>query len=333
MHTDKPAAVSVHIVTYNSAEDIGSCLEAVLAQTYPIAAIVVVDNASADDSLRRAALIKERMLERDNPVPAQAPAWVLLANSANAGFAPAHNQAMAATASEYALVLNPDVVLAPDYIARLVQRMEADRSLGSATGLLVRKSDPATADSAGLTMNGIRRAFDRGAGQPAAQWSESGYVFGVSGAAALYSRRMVEDIAIEGQFFDADFFAYKEDVDVAWRAQLYGWKSWFDAGASALHERGWKEEGRSAKPLVIRRHSFINRYRMLLQNEPARSLPWTLLKSLPYEAAVHGYLLLKEPRVPAAWGQLLRDLKPLLHKRRIIQGQAKRRRSHSPATD
>ncbi|MNJ79887.1 hypothetical protein D3C77_780690 [compost metagenome] len=67
-------------------------------------------------------------------------------------------------------------------------------------------------------MNKIWRAFDRGAGELVQEWMESTEVFGVSGAAAMYSRTMIEDISIHGEFFDADLFAYKEDVDVAWRA-------------------------------------------------------------------------------------------------------------------
>ena len=52
-------------------------------------------------------------------------------------------------------------------------------------------------------------------------WQQSGEIFGVSGAAPVYARRMIEDIRIEGQFFDESYFAYKEDVDVAWRARRW----------------------------------------------------------------------------------------------------------------
>lgn len=298
--------VSIHIVTFNSETDILDCLEAVHAQTYAVNGIVVVDNSSSDETVSRI------MSKYKNSV-------TLICNPLNTGFAPAHNQAIAASDADYMLVLNPDVVLAPDYVARLVERMEADPRIGSATGKLLFKGDPTIVDSTGLRMNRIRRAFDRGMGEPAENWKKSGEVFGVSGAAAMYSRRMIEDISVDGEFFDGSFFAYKEDVDVAWRAQLLGWKAWYDAEAIGYHERGWKTSGRGSKPLFIRRKSYLNRYKMLVKNEPARTLLKTLIFALPYEIAVHGYMLLKEPGVLRAWGSWGAEWKTLKRKRKAIQ--------------
>ncbi|MFC6648299.1 glycosyltransferase [Paenibacillus rhizoplanae] len=224
----KLKTVSVHIVTYNSADDIAECLSAVLAQDYPVKKIVVVDNASTDGSAEKvrafyheltqgsarmridplhsvdAAAISSNTAASANYVGSlespYIPNLVLLENEHNTGFAPAHNQAIAGTSTDYVLVLNPDLTLAPDYISRLVARMEADSRIGSATGKLLLKADHSLVDSTGLRMNKARRAFDRGAGEPADQWNESGEVFGVSGAAAMYSRRMIEDISVEGEF-------------------------------------------------------------------------------------------------------------------------------------
>ncbi|MNW54558.1 hypothetical protein D3C74_321660 [compost metagenome] len=221
------------------------------------------------------------------------------------------------------LVLNPDLTLEPDYISRLIARMEADPRIGSATGKLLLKADHSLVDSTGLRMNRARRAFDRGAGEPAAQWPESGIVFGVSGAAAMYSRRMIEDISVNGEFFDADFFAYKEDVDVAWRAELFGWLAYYDAEAVGYHERGWKTSGRDSKPMFIRRISYINRYKMIYKNEPAHTLFSTLLYSLPYEVAAHGYMLLKEPKLIKAWSSFFAQRRNLKEKRKYIQAKVK----------
>lgn len=350
----KPITVSVHIVTYNSADDIAECLAAVLAQDYPVKKIVVVDNASTDGSAEKVRAFYHQFSQDPTQAlskPAQSlnsavtitngdilpstahsgqnadslppPTLVLLENEQNTGFAPAHNQAIAGTTTDYVLVLNPDLTLAPDYISRLVARMEADPRIGSATGKLLLKADHSLVDSTGLRMNKARRAFDRGAGEPAGQWNESGEVFGVSGAAAMYSRRMIEDISVEGEFFDADFFAYKEDVDVAWRATLFGWKAFYDTEAVGYHERGWKTSGRSGKSMFIRRISYINRYKMLYKNEPSRTLLLTLLYSLPYEIAAHGYSLLKEPKLLGAWTTFFAQRAALKHKRRYIQEKAK----------
>ncbi|WP_342563247.1 glycosyltransferase family 2 protein [Paenibacillus sp. FSL R7-0345] len=312
--------VSIHIVTYNSADDITECLTAVLAQDYPIHSIVVVDNASGDGS---AGKVAEFYSSADLPKPK----LILIEKKVNTGFAPAHNQAITATDTDYVLVLNPDLALAADYVSRLVNQMEKNPQIGSATGKLLLKADPTLVDSTGLRMNKARRAFDRGAGEPAENWTESGAVFGVSGAAAMYSRRMIEDISVEGEFFDGDFFAYKEDVDVAWRAQLFGWQAYFDAAAIGYHERGWKTAGRGGKSIFIRRISYINRYKMIYKNEPSRTLLQTFIRSLPYELAAHGYMLLKEPGLIKAWSSFRAQLTSLKDKRRYVQKKAAGKRS------
>lgn len=297
--------VTVQIVTYNSAQDIAQCLEAVNRQTYPIKNIIVVDNASSDDTLERVRSFGER-----NQV-----SILCVENQANTGFAPAHNQAMRLSSSDYVLVLNPDVILEPDYIVFLVKIMESRSEIGSATGRLVLQSDPGIIDSTGLNMNKIWRAYDRGASEPAAQWMNSAEVFGVSGAAAMYSRKMIEDISILGEFYDEDFFAYKEDVDVAWRAGLLGWKGYYCAEAVGVHKRGWKKGSRGAQPLFIRRHSFINRYMMIYKNLSGTNWLRNLPYLMTYEIAVHGYILLREPKVLGAWFDFWRQL-PRLRKKR-----------------
>lgn len=317
--------VSVHIVTYNSADDIIDCLEALMAQDYPIQQVVVVDNASADGCAEKVKTFYSEInsasdRDSDSVPPAR---LVLIQNHENTGFAPAHNQAIAATDTDYVLVLNPDLTIATDYISRLISQMEANQRIGSATGKLLLKADHGLVDSTGLRMNGARRAFDRGAGELADQWSESGTVFGVSGAAAMYSRRMINDISIDAEFFDADFFAYKEDVDVAWRAQLFGWQGYYDAEVIGYHERGWKTSGRSNKPMFIRRISYINRYKMIYKNEPARTMLKTLVFSLPYEFAANGYMLLREPQLIKAWQSFFSELPALKKKRKNIQTRLK----------
>ncbi|ULO08048.1 glycosyltransferase family 2 protein [Paenibacillus sp. 19GGS1-52] len=325
--------VSIHIVAYNSADDIIECLTAVLAQDYPIEQIVVVDNASGDGCAEnvRAFFSKSEVTSSGVSEVASAPSvevkrpsLLLLPNLTNTGFAPAHNQAIAASKSDYCLVLNPDLTLAPDYVSRLVARMEANPLIGSATGKLLLKADPQLVDSTGLRMNKARRAFDRGAGELAVNWQQSGPVFGVSGAAAMYSRRMIDDISVDGEFFDSDFFAYKEDVDVAWRAQLLGWQGYYEAEAIGYHERGWKTSGRDSKPLFIRRISYINRYKMIYKNERARTWLKTLIVSLPYELAAHGYMLIKEPQLIKAWTSFFTQLPQLRKKRRAIQARVSR---------
>jgi GT2 family glycosyltransferase len=296
--------VSIHIVTYNSEAHIAACLDSVFRQTYPISKVIVVDNGSSDGTLA----ILEQYGERIE----------IITNSRNAGFAPAHNQAIRASACDFFLVLNPDIRMDPDYVAHLVEAFESRPGLGSATGKLLRLSDPDVMDSAGLVMNRARRAFDRGAGEPECRWNEPGEVFGVSGAAALYAATMVRDISVDGQFFDEDFFAYKEDVDVAWRARLLGWSAYYEPKAIAYHERGWKSGERSKKPLFIRRRSYINRYKMMVKNDRFLYVLRHFVLIGLYELLNLGYAIVREPKLLGAWLDFWGKLPALLRMRRRI---------------
>nr|WP_270406867.1 glycosyltransferase family 2 protein [Paenibacillus timonensis] len=306
--------VTIQIVTYNSADDIEECLNAVRQQSYPTEEIIVIDNASTDGTADRVRAFIEQ--NKANNVR-------FVRNPSNIGFAPAHNQGIRLTQSDYVLVLNPDVQLGTEYVERLVEVMEQRPEVGSATGLLILKSSPDIVDSTGLSMNGIWRAVDRGAGESAGQWSESGEVFGVSGAAAMYRRAMIDEISIAGEFFDEDFFAYKEDVDVAWRANLLGWKAYYCAEAVATHERGWKKGSRHSQPLFIRQYSYINRYKMIYKNLSGYRWIQSLPKLLAYELASNGYMLLREPKVLGAWKGFIHKLPELREKRQGIKKRLK----------
>jgi len=301
------SSASVHIVTYNSAEYIADCIQSVLKQRAVIDKIIVIDNASTDDTVERVRQWGDRV--------------VLVTNETNTGFAAAHNQAMAMSESDYYLVLNPDVMLDPDYLLHIMNFMDQHPEVGSCTGKLVLRSQPGLIDSAGLTINKSRRAFDRGAYRPQEEWDKAGDVFGVSGAAAVYSRKMVEDVSINGRFFDEDFFAYKEDVDVAWRSRLLGWSAAYVPQAFAYHERGWKQGERAQRPLRIRRHSYINRYRMMMKNDSFFYMMKHFWYLAPYEVFSLLYFLVREPKVLAAWAGFWKDFAKLREARRIIQSK------------
>lgn len=294
--------ISVCIVTYNSAKDIKFCLDAIAKQSYPIESIVVVDNASIDDSVD---------IVKGWPGNVQ-----LVVNSVNNGFAGGQNQAIAQTNSEYVLILNPDVILDPGYLSEIMAYMHRNPSIGSATGQLSMAERPETIDSAGLAMKYNRQVYDLGVGEPISKWGESSLVFGVSAAAAVYRRELIQDISYNGQFFDETFFAYKEDVDVAWRANHLGWLSYYVPSAKALHRRGWREGGRKEIPLFIRRHSYQNRFFTLIKNEPAG---WHLLTLIPIlfiaEVSKLGYITIFEPGLLSCWKTIITQY-PIMHKKR-----------------
>lgn len=305
-------AVAICIVTFNSAKYIERCLSCISQQTWKNLRTIIIDNASSDGTVE---------LVRKLPYQVK-----LIENAINNGFAGGQNQAIAeAENTDYILTLNADVTLEPEYVSRLVTIMSADRGIGLATGCLVRSDDSGRMDSAGLDMNWARRAVERGAGAPVAEYSQGSDVFGVSGAAALYAMRMIKEIAIEEQFFDEDFFAYKEDVDVSWRAGLLGWRARYEPSARAVHVRQWQSgASRGRMPLSIRRHSYINRYLMIIKNERFSAKWWARFPALlAYEGAFHAYLLLKDPKALGAWKHMWGLVPRAWKKRQLIQNKVK----------
>src|SRR5207253_10520458 len=98
------------------------------------------------------------------------------------------------------------------------------------------------------------------------EFERAGEIFGPSGAAAMYRRKALEDAAIAGQYFDEDFFAYREDADLAWRCRLLGWTSIYVPGALAQHRRRVTPERRAELPKDINYHSVKNRFLLRINN-------------------------------------------------------------------
>ncbi|WKA47184.1 glycosyltransferase family 2 protein [Geobacillus zalihae] len=298
--------ITVQIVTYNSEKYINDCLESVRAQSYPITNIIVIDNASDDSTVE--------IVEKHDDI-------LLVKNQNNNGFAGGHNQALQLSSSDYVLVLNPDVCLHSNYIEEIIKVMEINPSIGMGTGKLYRDYKKRLLDSTGIIIKKNRRAFDRGTGQiDNGQFDKDVEIFGVSGAAALYRRQMIEDISINNQFFDESFFAYKEDVDVSWRARIFGWNSIFVPNAIAEHKRGWNEQKkRSDVPMKIRKHSYINRYYCILKNDHLLYILLHLPAILIYEFIILSYAVLKERELLKAWTLFKNEYSNMILKRKKIQ--------------
>jgi GT2 family glycosyltransferase len=300
--------VAVNIVTFNSGPDIKACLETLRSQTFTDFEIHVLDNASSDDTLKIIEPFDIAYLMR-SPV--------------NTGFCKAHNELAARFPSEYVLFLNPDTRLGPSFIEDLVRALDARPDAASASGKLIRM-DGATIDSAGIVMLREQRHLDRGADQKdAGQFEKPEDIFGPSGAAAMYRKKALDDTAIGGQYFDEDFFAYREDADLAWRCRLLGWNSIYVPSAVARHRRRVTPERRSQLPKAINYHSVKNRFLLRFNNMTGhlyRRDFWPITKR---DLAVAGYVLLREWSSIPAFFYLLRNLPRLLRKRRLIQSRQK----------
>jgi len=251
--------VSVTIVTYNSGRFIKRCLESVLDQRYPNKEVIVIDNASTDGTID----ILEQFEDRCR----------ITYNEENAGFAAAQNQAIWLASGNWVMTLNPDVLLLPNFIQSLVDAGNFDPNIGSVCGKLLTMSAtfeiPAkpVVDSTGIYFNPMLRHLDRGSQEvDNGHYLQYEYVFGATAAAALYRREMIDDISLDGEFFDSDFFVYREDADVAWRAQLLGWKCIYVPYARGYHVRKVLPGNRGALPPEINMHSVKNRFLMRIKN-------------------------------------------------------------------
>src|SRR5262245_1375389 len=296
--------VAVNIVTFNSAADIKACLESLQQQTFRDLAIHILDNASEDGTLK---VIEPFEID------------YLMRCTVNTGFCKAHNELARRFASEYVLFLNPDTVLKPKFIEELVTALDARPDAASACGKLLRM-DGMTIDSTGIVMLREQRHLDRGAGEPdLGQYNKPDDIFGPSCAAALYRRKALEDTAIDGQCFDEDFFAYREDADLAWRCRLLGWNAIYVPTAVGLHRRRVTPERRHELPKVINYHSVKNRFLLRINNMSLRLYRMYFWKITARDAAVAGYVFLREWSSIPAFFYIARHLPRLLHKRKQIQ--------------
>lgn len=288
-----PARVTAVVVSWNSAAVLPGCLTALAAQRLPPVQVVVVDNGSTDAS---AAIARRSGCE-------------VLEAGENLGFCVANNLGWARAAGGSALFLNPDVVLDAGYLEAAVAPFGPDPRVGLVSGKLLR-ADRSTLDSAGQLLGRSRRTVERGYGRPdRGQFDAGGPIFSVCGAAALYRRATLEDVAPGGEVFDADFFAFHEDLDLGWRAQRRGWTGRYVPEARGYHLRGGSNEelrepsvprGRLRfLPDPILYHAVKNRYLAMIKNDT----PGAFLRDLPWiagrEALLWGYLALRRPRV--AW--------------------------------
>lgn len=318
------ARVLVSIVTFNSARHLQRCLDSLRAQSWRDFSVCLWDNASVDGSFE--IIRKYSVFLSDFHVSDQ-----------NIGFCAAQNRLIAETASDYVLVLNPDVVLEPPFVEVMVRALDAEPRVGAATGKLWRwqaDQEPAAAanqsvvahilDTTGIYMTPNQRHLDRGAGeQDRGQYEGRSYVFGASGAAAFYRRAMLEELKVGGEYFDEAFFAYREDADLAWRAQWLGWSCLYLPEARGFHVRRVLPERRASLPADINMHSFKNRFLLRIKNMDAGTYARFLLPITARDLAAIGYVILREPSSMAALPLLCRALPRACTARKSLQ---KRRR-------
>jgi GT2 family glycosyltransferase len=296
--------VDVVVVEYAHARTLPATLTGLAAQQHRPSRVVLVHNAPSSESLAAGHAF-------DGLLP-----LVTISLPDNRGFAAASNEGLRRTTAPWVLSLNPDCRLDPGFLARLVAAVESHPTVGSASGLLLRARgddlEPIdVVDSAGMIVTSGGRHFDRGSGSgmplgPAL--ARPAWVFGASGAAALYRREALDDVAYPGgEVFDEGFFAYREDADLAWRLQRRGWSCLYEPQARAYHARGLKpEEGRRGSA-DVNRLSVRNRFLLRLSNADScwhiACFPGWLIRDLVVVGACLTVERTSWPGLVQAWGR------------------------------
>ena len=283
-------AVSVVVVTFHSERFIAGCLESLDKQTVLPREIVVVDNGSRDETC---SIVRNRF-----------PKIHLIEMKSNTGFCRANNVGLKETTGKFSLFCNPDAELAPNYIEEMLKAFAERPRAGMVTGKILR-FDRATLDSAGQHLTLGRKIQDRGFGQKdEGQFSAAEQVDAVCGAVAFYRRQMIDEILVDGQLFDEDFFAFGEDMDVGWRARRFGWEAWYVPATVAYHFRGGSQEKHTAwtnlvrmtgRPAELKYHIVKNRWLMMLKNETAPDYILRFPFIFARDVALVWYLILTAP--------------------------------------
>ncbi len=213
-----PPRVSVTIPNWNGAAHLPACLNALRAQTFRDFEAIVVDNASTDDSVE----VMARDYTEVQVIPLDR----------NRGFTGACNAGLRAARGEYLILLNNDTEAAPDWLAEAVAAFERHPEAGMVASKMLlfdRRNVLHTAGDIFKTDGtpGNRGVWDEDRGQFA-----EGPVFSANGGSAAYRRVMLDQVGL----LDDDFFFSCEDMDLAWRAQLVGWRAVYAPRAVVYHK-------------------------------------------------------------------------------------------------
>ncbi|MBI4744268.1 MAG: glycosyltransferase family 2 protein [Actinobacteria bacterium] len=298
-------SVSVIILNWNGKALIEKCVESVLDQDYKPLKVILIDNASTDNSLE--------LVSKYSPVS-------IIKNDTNKGFAKAMNEGIKLSDGDYILLLNYDIILQQDFVSEMVKAIESSERIGSVSGKLLRLNstkDMPVIDSTGHIIFRNRLAENRGENEiDKGQFNQIEFVFGTCGAAAFYRREMLEDIKVNDEYFDEAFFAFWEVVDLDWRAQLRGWQCIYTPYAIAYHERGGPFLRRSK---FVELHNYKNRYFLMIKNDSF----WSILKKSPQllftEILKGTALIFRCPSALKGWFYVAKELPAMFSKRRIIQ--------------
>jgi GT2 family glycosyltransferase len=318
--------VAINIVRYNhDLPLIKKSIQAALNQDIEDYTVTLTENGSTDS-------LKEEVLS----LFGSDPKFSYADNGTNLGFAGAHNRFFSRTDAEFLMPLNPDTEMTGGYLRALMTAFD-DPKVAACTGKMLRfetlPDGTPVLDGTGIVVSRARLARERGQLQADSnQFDNAREVFGVSGTAPAYRKSALERVRLfEREYFDEDFFAYWEDVDLSWRLQLAGYQCVYVPDAVIYHSRavGQSEHG-YRRPLEVARHrrdfstavlrwSWRNQLFTVVKND----FGWSFWRDLPFivglQLGMLCYAALLERRTLGAIPDMLRLFPRMLQKRKMIQ--------------
>jgi GT2 family glycosyltransferase len=279
--------VSAVVVSYQQRDLLRSCLESLREAVRVVEdgqEIIVVDNGSSDGSgdMMRKEFPEVRLIELPE----------------NAGFAGGVSVGIQHAKGDWILCVNNDATVAPDAIEHLLHAAESGGDeIGSVAAQMVFADQPGIINSAGIVVDRLGVASDRLLGEPVRASEQTPVeVFGTSAGAGLYRRSMLEEVP-----FDETFFAYLEDVDVAWRARMRGWRCVYVPAAVVRHQHSMTAvHGSPFKYYWTGR----NRVRVLAKNATLGQLVRFGLAMLVFDLAYVGFVLVRDRSLMPVRGRI-----------------------------
>ena len=256
---------TVIIPNYNGKKYLQDCLSFLKRSTGTVFHTMVVDDASTDESCR---MVKE-----------QFPKVELVELEENGGFARAVNEGIRRAKTEFVLLLNNDTIPEPEFVARLEQEIRKSKRWFSVSAKMLSMKEPEIIDDCGDLYCLFGWALGIGKGQSSERYTRSREVFAACAGAAIYRRAALLKLGL----FDELHFAYLEDIDIGYRAQLYGYRNRYCPKAVVYHA-GSASSGSRYNAFKVDLSSRNNVY-LILKNMP----PLQLLLNFPFLLA--GFLI------------------------------------------
>ncbi len=267
------------ILNYNGLRFAEDCVRSVLASDYPDFEVVVVDNGSGDGSY-------EVLRQSFGTIPNVR----IVRNSRNLGFAEGNNVGYKNSKGDIVVFLNIDTRVTRDWLGLLVSGMISDDQVGGAQCKLLDMKSGQAIDSTGAFLDSLGYVYVRRSESS----DEDREIFYAEGAAMAFKRKVLDEVAFDGDPFDQNHFLYYEDSDLCWRVRLRGYKIILTPLSVAYHHRA----AAGTRDLGYMRAFFFTRNHLLtlVKNYDLRNLAWHLSALLLVELGKSALLLPREPR-------------------------------------